>query len=337
MKKCPQCGREYDNTMAFCLDDGAELLYGPASRGSRTEEPNEPATAILTPLDSAPAPTAILSGSRPQASTRSIAVLPFAHLSSDPDNEYFCDGLAEELLNALSRIDGLKVAARTSAFSFKGKNANISEIGSALNVNSVLEGSVRKSGNRMRIMSQLVNAADGYQIWSERYDREMKDIFDIQDEITLAVVDALKLKLFDDEKAAVLKHHTRDPEALELYLRGRSYFTKFTPEYFQKAIKCFDQAIAVDPHYASAYAALAECFSEMSFFGSQGDGCPRQKQRSGKHWNLMARLGTLTIRSRSLRCITTGTTPAPSMISNVRSHSIRAALIFICGTAGTWD
>src|SRR5262249_34824949 len=126
----------------------------------------------------------------------SIAVLPFANISADAENEYFCDGLAEELLNALTKIEGLRVAARTSAFSFKGKNANVGEIANALNVSSVLEGSVRKSGNRVRITTQLIKAADGYHLWSERYDREMKDIFDVQDDITVAVVQALKVKLF---------------------------------------------------------------------------------------------------------------------------------------------
>ncbi len=119
-------------------------------------------------------------------------MMPFKNMSADAENEYFCDGLAEELLNALSKIEDLKVAARTSAFSFKGKNANVSEIGEKLSVKNVLEGSVRRSGNRIRITVQLVNAADGYHLWSERYDREMQDIFDVQDEITLEVVDALK-------------------------------------------------------------------------------------------------------------------------------------------------
>ncbi|MFN7944133.1 MAG: protein kinase [Blastocatellia bacterium] len=196
----------------------------------------------------------------------SIAVLPFANISADEENEYFCDGLAEELLNALAKIDELKVAARTSAFSFKGKNAEAREIGKTLNVNTVLEGSVRKAGNRLRISVQLVNAADGYQLWSERYDREMKDIFDIQDEITLAVVDALKVKLLGAAKEAVLKRHTRNAEAHEHYLRGLFYFNKFTPNDFPKAIESFNRAIAVDPRYASAFAGLATAYVEMAFF-----------------------------------------------------------------------
>ena len=136
---------------------------------------------------------------------KSVAVLPFVNMSADGDNEYFCDGLAEELLNALSKIDALKVAARTSAFSFKGKSATVSTIARTLGVNNIVEGSIRRSGNRLRISVQLVNAADGYQLWSERYDREMSDIFALQDEITLAVVAALKVTFFGSEKAAVLQ------------------------------------------------------------------------------------------------------------------------------------
>jgi TolB-like protein/Tfp pilus assembly protein PilF/predicted Ser/Thr protein kinase len=228
---------------------------------------------------------------KPQLLTPSIAVLPFVNLSSDPDNDYFCDGLAEELLNALSKIDKLKVAARTSAFSFKGRNVNVSEIARTLKVNTVLEGSVRKSVNRVRITAQLVNAADGYHLWSERYDREMKDIFDVQDEITVAVVEALKVKLLGDEQTAVLKRHTRNPEALEFYLRGLSFFTRFTPEFFQKAIESFEHAIAIDPDYASAYAGLAESYSEMSFFASSREWMPKAKEAARKAIKLDDMLG----------------------------------------------
>ncbi len=141
--------------------------------------------------------TQILKAGEPR---NSIAVLPFANMSTDPENEYFCDGLAEELLNALAKIDDLKVAARTSSFAFKGQNANAYDIGRTLGVKTILEGSVRKFGDRVRITVQLINASDGYHLWSERYDREMQDIFDVQDEITLAVVDALKVQLLGNEK-----------------------------------------------------------------------------------------------------------------------------------------
>src|SRR5260370_20884101 len=209
MKRCPQCHRvETDKALKFCRVDGTPLVT------AATSEP-ESATMALP----ASRPSEEITSGRLRVTT-SIDVLPFANMSNDPENEYFCDGLAEELLNALAKIENLKVAARTSSFSFKAKNANVDEIGRALHVNSVLEGSVRKSGNRLRITVQLINAVDSYQLWSERYDRELKDIFAVQDEITLAVVDALKLKLLGDAKEAVLKrHHTKDSAA---------YFTIWT-------------------------------------------------------------------------------------------------------------
>ncbi len=198
---------------------------------------------------------------------KSIAVLSFTNMSADEDNEYFFDGLAEELLNALSKIEDLKVAARTSAFSFKGKNANISEIGEKLAVKNILEGSVRKSGDKVRISVQLVNAADGYQLWSERYDREMKDIFDVQDEIALAVVGALKIKLFGADKADLLKRYTDNTEVYELYLKGRYFYNKYAPEDFQKGIEYFEQAIAIEPEYAPAYAGIGFCYGALFYFG----------------------------------------------------------------------
>ena len=255
MKRCSECRREYDNSMMFCLDDGAELLYGPAS--------DEPATALFT-ADAVR--TAVLGSDFPVSSANSIAVLPFTHMSSDEDNEYFCDGLAEELINALSKIDELKVAARTSAFSFKGRETAIPEIAKKLGVKTVLEGSVRKSGDRMRITVQLINAADGYHLWSERYDREFKDVFDVQDEITLAVVDALKVKLLGREKAALLKKGTENPQAYELYMRGRFLWNRRTVGDFEKAIEQFQMAIDIDPTYALAYSGIADCLLFLGYY-----------------------------------------------------------------------
>ena len=236
------------------------------------------------------------SSTRPASSSasggNSIAVLPFTNMSADDENEYFCDGLAEELLNALAKIEDLKVAARTSSFSFKNKNADAGQIGKVLHVKTILEGSVRKSGNRLRITAQLINAADGYHLWSERYDREMKDIFDVQDEITLAVVDALKVKLFGEEQDAVLKRHTRNPEAHEFYLRGLFYFNRFTPDDFQKASESFRRAIAIDPRYASAYAGLADAYTELSFFSfSPSETMPKAREAANKALELDDRLG----------------------------------------------
>jgi serine/threonine protein kinase/Tfp pilus assembly protein PilF len=197
----------------------------------------------------------------------SIAVLPFTNISADEENEYFCDGLAEELLNALSKIDDLKVAARTSAFSFKGKNVNVSEIGERLGVRNVLEGSVRKSGNRLRISVQLVNASDGFHLWSERYDREMQDIFELQDEITLAVTDALKVRLFGRDRDVVLRRYTDNAEAYELFLKGRYYYYKYSAEGWRRAIEFFAKAIEIEPNYAPAYAGMNSSWGFLWFLG----------------------------------------------------------------------
>lgn len=280
MKRCPACNRtENDDALVFCRADGTRLVSDSrVSESSSTRIlPASPQSTELPPQELQSKP--------------SIAVLPFTNLSADPENEYFCDGLAEELLNALAKIDQLKVAARTSTFSFKGKNAPVSEIAKALNVNTIMEGSVRKSGNRVRITAQVINAADGYHLWSERYDREMKDIFDVQDEITLAVVEALKVELFGQEQAAVLKRHTRNAEAHEFYLRGLSYFMRWTPEFFQKAIESFEQAIAIDPRYASAYAGLSEVYTEMSFFSFQREYMPKAREAARKALELDDMLG----------------------------------------------
>src|SRR5437016_8412509 len=252
MKRCPQCNRvETDDALSFCRADGARLVAD--------SESFEPATMVLP----AEPRSAELSTQQFQ-NVPSIAVLPFVNMSADPENEYFCDGLAEELLNALAKIETLKVAARTSSFSFKGKNVNVDEIGRALHVNSVLEGSVRKSGNRVRITAQLVNAAEGYHLWSERYDREMKDIFDVQDEITLAVVEALKIKLLGE--LPQIEPPTQNTGAYELYLKGRSLLYQRGLS-IPKAIDCFTRAVALDSEYAQAWAGLADGFSTSGYSG----------------------------------------------------------------------
>ena len=199
----------------------------------------------------------------------SIAVLPFVNLSADPSNEYFCDGLAEELINALSKLEHVRVAARTSAFSFKGRQSDVREIGKNLNVSTVLEGSVRKSGNRLRITAQLINAADGCHVWSERYDRDvpMEDIFDVQDEIALAVVDALKVKLLGKEKSAVLKRHTNNPEAYLLYLKGQYYRWKTAPEDFARSRDYFQRAVDADPSFTLGYFGLNSYYGYGSAWG----------------------------------------------------------------------
>jgi serine/threonine protein kinase/Tfp pilus assembly protein PilF len=202
-----------------------------------------------------------LSAKKPQPS---IAVLPFVNMSPDPENEYFSDGLAEEIINALSKLEGLHVVARTSAFRFRGKSLDIREIGKQLNVSTVLEGSVRKAGNKLRVTAQLINVADGYHLWSERYDRELEDVFVIQDEISLAIVDKLKVKLLGDEKEKMLKRYTQNLEAYDLYLKGRYHWNRRTPEALKKAMVHFEQVIQKDPNYALAYTGLADCYSMLA-------------------------------------------------------------------------
>jgi serine/threonine protein kinase/Tfp pilus assembly protein PilF len=196
-----------------------------------------------------------------KAEEKSIAVLPFVDLSSQKDQEYFCDGLAEELINSLTHISELRVPARSSSFFFKGKDVDVREVGKTLKVETVLEGSVRKAGNRLRITAQLINVADGYHMWSERYDRDMDDIFAIQDEISLAIVDNLKVKLLKGEKTKVIKRHTEDKEAYNLYLKGRYFWNRRHEGDMKKAIECYQQALAKDHAYALAYVGIADVFN----------------------------------------------------------------------------
>jgi adenylate cyclase len=181
------------------------------------------------------------------ANHQSIVVLPFTNMSSDPENEFFADGITEEIINALAQIEDLGVVARTSAFSFKGKHLDLRTVGERLNVTTVLEGSIRKSGNRLRIMAQLINVADGYHIWSERYDRELQDIFDVQDEIARTIADRLKVALGAERQSPLVKAGTKDLEAYQRYLKGRFHWNKRTPEGLRKAIEYFQQAIEKDP------------------------------------------------------------------------------------------
>lgn len=192
----------------------------------------------------------------------SVAVLPFHNLSADPENDYFSDGLAEEILNELTRIDGLKVAARASSFSFRQRTADIAEIGAKLKVATVLDGSVRRAGSRVRVTVQLADTANGFQLWSERYDRDMQDIFKVQDEIARAVTERFKLTL-----GGQARRTTRNVEAYELYLKGRHHWHQRSPATLPKAIQCFQQAIAADPDFALAYAGLADCYGILRVYG----------------------------------------------------------------------
>src|SRR5580700_9634018 len=202
-----------------------------------------------------------------------IAVLPFANMSGDKDNEYFSDGLAEEILNALTKLPELRVVARTSAFAFRGKHQDIRGIGETLGATHVLEGSVRKAGNRVRVTAQLIGIRDGCHLWSERYDREMTDIFAIQDEISEAIVNVLKLKLARTVRRPVT------PAAFEAYLRGRYFWNKRTESDLNRSIEYFNQALALDPGYALAHAGLADAFIVLGVFGlrAPSDAYPKAK------------------------------------------------------------
>lgn len=201
-----------------------------------------------------------------------LAVLPFVNMSADPENEYFSDGITEELLNALTRIDGLQVTSRTSAFAFKGKNDDVREIAAQLNVDKVLEGSVRKAGNRVRITAQLINGADGYHIWSESYDRNMTDIFEVQDEISGIIANKLKEDLVSlKKKEKKEKTRSKNITAYTYFLKGRHFWNKLTPADCRKAIEYFELAIAIEPNYAQAYAMRAAAYS---YLGSSGQMLP---------------------------------------------------------------
>ncbi len=218
---------------------------------------------------------------RPHAS---VAVLPFVNLSADPDSEYFSDGLTEELIHALSRLPGLQVVSRTSAFEFKGKAQNIRNIGDRLKVSTVVEGSVRKLGERIRVSTQLVNVGDGYCLWSQRFDCNMTDIFQVQDEMAKSIADSLKVELGSKAGTALVKRYTENFEAYDLYLRGRFQWNKRSGEGFQKALEHFQQALELDPNYAPAFAGIADYHISAASWGLEppAEALPKAKEAAAK-------------------------------------------------------
>ena len=214
----------------------------------------------------------------------SVAILPFANLSTDPDMEFFCDGLAGELINKLAKIEGLRVAARTSTFWFKGKNSSINEIGRRLKVDSVLEGSITKVGRLGKISVELISISKGYCLWAEEYTLRKKDILNIQDKITMSVAAALKVKMLKEERIAALKRYTDNVKAYELYLTGRYYFYKHTNGAWQKAIEYFEKATELEPEYAPAYAGLSSVIVFPWYFGllHPDEAIPKWKMATGR-------------------------------------------------------
>lgn len=212
-----------------------------------------------------------------RAPDKSIAVLPFTNLSDGKDGDYFSDGLAEEILNALSQVEELSVAARSSSFSFKGRATDVGEIARRLHVVHVLEGSVRRAGERLRVTVQLVDARNGFQLWSERYDREMAGVFEIQDEIARSIAERLRVTL-----AGSVRRSTSNLETYELYLRGLHYWHERSPATLRMAVQCFEQAISRDPNYALAYASLANCYAILNFYGWLPDTVAQPKAQAAK-------------------------------------------------------
>ncbi len=215
--------------------------------------------SLATPTESQTLPKTAVSAAK------SVAVLPFANMSNDPENEYFTDGMADEIINALTKVQALRVASRTSSFAFKGKHEDIGEIGKKLKVSTILEGSVRKMGNKLRISAQLVNVADGSNLWSERYDREMEDVFAIQDDISQAIVKALKVILSEGERKQIEKARAENVQAYDYYLRGRQYY-QIHRKSLEYARQMFNRAIEADPDYARAYAGIADCCSLLYMY-----------------------------------------------------------------------
>ncbi|MGD8637070.1 MAG: adenylyl cyclase, partial [Gammaproteobacteria bacterium] len=225
------------------------------TEAARAEEPADPAAMVAQKF----APPA----------DRSVAVLPFVNMSGNPENEYFSDGLTEELLNVLAKMDGLRVAARTSSFRFKGEVGDPAEIGEALNVNHLLEGSVRQSGDRIRITAQLINASDGYHLWSETYDRTLDDVFAIQDEISRAVASALEVRLLGGPDAASpVRVATRNMAAYNAYLKGTQLLAGSGVDTYRAAEALFEEALRLDPDFAAAHAGLARAWVDLANWGT---------------------------------------------------------------------
>jgi adenylate cyclase len=238
------------NRIDAVFEDGGEVAVKNVARPIRVWKWRPEAELMSVPSHAAP-PTA------PEPA--SVAVLPFANISGDPEQEYFSDGISEDIITDLCKVSGLLVIARNSSFAYKGKNVDIRTVGRELGVRSVLEGSIRRAGNRVRITAQLVNAANGAHLWAERYDRDLTDIFAVQDEVTRRIVDSLKIKLTPGEAADIANIPTKSLEAHDLLLRGREFLfgANKNRETFEHAERCFKRALELDPDYAQAHASLA--------------------------------------------------------------------------------
>lgn len=260
LKEAPPSIRELNPQLAAGLD---RVLWRCLEKKvtHRSQSADDLAFALESSSDSQPAAISASSG----VTEKSVAVLPFVNMSADRENEFLSDGITEDLITALSKVPGLRVPARTSSFAFKGKHEDIRRIGQLLSVTHVVEGSVRKSGEKLRITGQLVKVADGYHLWSEKFDRDLRDVFAIQDEITRAIVDALKIHFEDRAGAPLVKVQTVSTEAYQLYLKGREAFYQRGLGLW-RALHYFELALLEDPNYALAYSGLADCYMMLGFY-----------------------------------------------------------------------
>jgi serine/threonine protein kinase/tetratricopeptide (TPR) repeat protein len=309
--------RHLGRILTRCLEKDPQRRYSSASdlayelESFRKEYESDTSVTVQEAPASAPSPVTAPSpapssgsGSRDTSVTgvstiaealreRSIAVLPFVNRSGKEDDDYFCDGLSEELINALSKLPGLRVTARSSAFQFRGQELDVREVGQKLDVEVVLEGSVRIAGNRLRITTELVNCADGYKLWAERFDGEMKDIFDTQDEIAQAIVEQLHVELRAESEGPLIRPSTGNLEAYHLLLKARHHMTDFWEPGLVAAHECLEEAIELDPNYAQAYAVMAENYLYRSIFGSLpgAEAMPRMRASAERALELDPQLG----------------------------------------------
>jgi TolB-like protein/Tfp pilus assembly protein PilF len=272
-------GRFELSTGATDIVVGAWILFLPIVAGAAWHL-GHPERRRRTSLRGTPVATPVAA---PAARPTDIVVLPFANLSANVEDEYLSDGICEEITNELARMEGLQVVARTSAFAYKGKAGDVREIGRELGAGAVLEGSVQRSGDRLRITTQLVQVSNGYHLWSERYDREMKDVFDIEDEIAANVVQALRGILKPEEREALARNPTDDVQAYEFYLRGRQFFRQSRRKSLEYAGQMFERAVAKDPRFALAWAGIADSISlTHMYYPSTGADLRRAEEASAR-------------------------------------------------------
>ena len=253
-------------------------FIAPVEKGSDTTRAVAKAEPASAPATIAAPPPPLPQPAAPDE--KSIAVLPFENLSSDGEQEYFCDGMTEELINALTQVNELRVVARTSAFAFKGAHRDIRQIGQELTAGMVVEGSVRKAGDRLRVTAQLIQSDTGFHVWSEQFDRKLTDVFEIQEEISQAIVKALQIRLIGRKKRPLVTKHTANLKAYNLHLKGLNRWHKQTKQDLEMARGYFEQAIAKDPNFAAAHVGLSDCYRLLGWWGATPPREAMQKARA---------------------------------------------------------